>query len=235
MKKLLILIFLIIIYGCAKENNVEFEDIVEIEDKFNEPPTLYNIGINLDRWNKETNMGGDVLFKKYKYDDKLFIEYGGELGGKNVHPEFYLPVGSKVFSSTNGIIGAISYIEPTNDYAVLITRGEGDKFTVNYEHVVNVIVKEGDEIKAGDLIGEVSPRHEGFGITAIMIFRHEDHMTYCPYDLLHESVKETYENKIMQHVKDWEEFTGENIYDEETWYSPGCKYKMFLESESKTI
>lgn len=210
------------------------------------PPKIKNIGINIDKWDEKTNKAGDIVFKNLRWEDRMFQEYGYKYEPNEVnpnpgfspHPEFFLPLGSKIFAVSDGVVEDIPTLY-SGDYSILVQPYEGSKWTLNYEHVLNPTVKKGDKIKAGQILAEVSPLtapDNNFGKWALMIYRggatEEDILSYCPYALFEDSVKAQMQEKITQLVKDWEAFTGKDAYDEETWVSPGCKYEKMTEGEA---
>ncbi|MBR9677517.1 M23 family metallopeptidase [Candidatus Woesearchaeota archaeon] len=226
MQKRYLLVFLIVLLvGCAKEP-VMLEDT--FEEELQTPPTIYSIGINVD----------DVVMHDFHWTDKIFHEYGDsyEVGGISPHPEFYLPVGSKVYAVSNGVVESVPKLY-SDDYSVLINHGS---WTINYEHVLNPQVSKGDTVVVGDVIGEVSPLtapDEGFGKWGLMIFKSsalaEDILSVCPYALLDESVKDVELQKIQKIVSDYETFMNdESIHDEQRWVSVGCYYDSFTEAQA---
>jgi len=192
------------------------------------PPTIYGIGTNLNAYNPSIDRAGDVSFS-LSYEDKTykpvpFEEFGRTFergGGLNTHPEFLLPVGTKIHSVSEGVVEDISKLY-SNDYSVLVKISPESKWTINYEHVINPSVKKGERVYVDQVLAEVSPLgwpNKKFGKWALMKFSatsSEDDPRYvaCPYDLLDESVKSTYEAQLLQLVKDWEKFKKDTtVYD----------------------
>lgn len=194
------------------------------------PPTVYNLGINFD----------DFEFTNYDlshYNNKVFLEYGSELSGPAgvdiiPHPTYILPPGVEITAVTPGTVKSIKYQEEFDDYSLAVSV-DNSSWTVDYDHVANLKVEKGDKVEAGQVIAE-SPLETGalrqgnLGFTEIMIFkdagfRRHGEQTACLFNLLDESVKDEYHERIFEFVSEWEEFKGEeSIYDEENWVSPGC-------------
>lgn len=210
-------------------------------------PAIYGIGINIEPYNPATGKAGDIVFKDLGvyYDSMIFQHYGYRMKpnenlpnpGFNVHPEYFMPHGSKVYAVSDGVVSDVPTLY-SSDYSILVTPDDAPSWTLNYEHIVKPTVKKGDRVKTGQMIAEVAPLPEhtpGYGKWALMIFKPAGNgiQSICPYALFHESVKAEMQGKLTQLVKDWETFTGRNIYDEEKWFAPGCTYEKMTEDEAK--
>ena len=92
--------------------------------------------------------------------------------------------------------------------------------------MVNLVVKDGDIVKAGDILGEAAPRtfnDQEFGFTELSVWTGGTTIIkYCPFEFLDEPLKPIYEEKINQLTKNWEEFIEKDIYKQEDWIAPGC-------------
>lgn len=193
------------------------------------PPITYNLGINFDGFSFTKS---DLSH----YNNKVFLENGDVLSGPDgkemiPHPMYVLPPGTEILSVTDGKVVDIQYQNQHDDYS-LVVQPSDSSWTIDYDHVTNVKVKKGDAVTAGQVIAEVSLavgglRQSNLGFTEVMIFEDSgfggNNPTACVYNLLDESVKEEFHERIYKLVADWEEFKGdENIYDEDSWESPGC-------------
>ena len=204
-------------------------------------PVLKNFGVNINAWNKQTNLAGDLIFTKDLIfeDDNLmnkwvFVEFGGQGQGKddpmkNIEYWFFVPLGTDVMAPSEGIV-SIGYIEHTKDWWVSIVQ-ENSPWLVSLEHVVDMVVKEGDIVKAGDIVGKASPRviNQSAMVELAIWTGGRNIYKYCPFDFLDESLKPVYKEKLNKLASDWEEFVGMNIYDEDKWVSPGCLVERILE------
>lgn len=206
-----------------------------IEDK---PPVLKNLGINIELWNKQTNLAGNLIFtSKVLYTDanikneKVFAEFGEfehviNNPGRSVEYWFFLQPGTKIHAAADGIVH-VFYIEHTKDWGINISPRQGSMWFVGHEHLINLVVKEGDIVRAGDVIGDAMA-HKSFGVDlgftelAVWTGGRNGIYKYCPFDFLDESLKLMYEQKINQLAKDWEEFIGKDVYKQEEWVAPGC-------------
>ena len=209
------------------------------------PPVLKNLAINMGPWNRQTNLAGDLVFsKKLLFNDgfinneKAFLEFGEfdhmiNNPDRSVEYWWFLSPGTKVRAPADGVV-SVGFFEHTKDWGVGIAKGGwtsygapiGSKWIVGLEHLVNLVVKNGDIVKAGDILGEAAPRTfpgEDFGFTELSVWTGgATILKYCPFEFLDESLKPVYEEKINQLAKDWEEFIGKDVYKQEDWVAPGC-------------
>lgn len=200
-------------------------------------PVLKNLGISIEAWNKETNRAGDFTFtKKLVFNDgfisneKVFAEFGEfehEIKNptRSIEYWFFLSPGAKVRAPVDGVAG-ISFIEHTKDWAVNIKIPQSE-FIVSFEHLMNLGVKNGDIVKAGDIIGEAAPRNffgENLSFTELAVWTggRGGIFKYCPFNFLDDSLRPLYEAKLNRLTKDWEEFIGKDVYRQEDWVAPGC-------------
>lgn len=195
---------------------------------------IKHLGVNLDYYDKATNKAGDFVFTKENLEfNRLFFEYGyvipaNSIGSekKNPQPTFILPLGTKVHSLVDGEVVEIPKLY-SNDYSVMV-KGEGSELIFETEHVINVKVKKGDRVKAGDVIAEVSDydakNYAGMGLVEIGVLKGGNPPSHvCPFDYLDDSIKDDLLKKITAFQKSWEEYRGDNtIYDESAAVIPGC-------------
>jgi len=225
----------------------EIEEVVdesEEETATDNKPVLKNLAVNMGPWDRQTNRAGDLVFsKKLLFNDrfinneKVFLEFGEfdhliNNPDRSVEYWWFLSPGTKVRAPVNGVV-SVGFIEHTKDWGVNIAQGwtswkapTGSKWIIGQEHLVNLVVKDGDIVKAGDIIGEASPRQfpgEDFGFTELSVWTGgATIIKYCPFEFLDESLKPVYEEKINQLAKDWEQFIGKDVYKQEDWVAPGC-------------
>ncbi len=203
----------------------------------NSPPVLKNLGVNIDSWNKQTNLAGDLIFtKKLLFDDgrvfndKVFLDFGhkdkyrpNDIG--SIEYWFYVPLGTKLMAPTDGFV-QVAFFNHTQDWGINI-KSKDSNWIVSFEHVVNLKVKDGDIVKAGDIVADAAPRttfNNEIAMTELAVWEGGNRgvVKYCPFNFLEESLKSIYQQKLNQLVKDWEEFIGKDVYQEEKWVAPGC-------------
>jgi len=199
---------------------------------------IKHLGVNLDYYDPTTNKAGDFVFTKAKFTSGiqlLFTDYAYVIKGANTstgqdkanpQPTFILPLGSKVYSLIDGEVFDVPKLY-SNDYSVMV-QGEGSELIFETEHVINVKVKKGDKVKAGDVIAEVSDYsahgYNGLGLVEIGVLKGGNPPKHlCPFDYLDDSIKDETIKKINALKKSWEEYRGDtSLYDESKEVTPGC-------------
>lgn len=222
----------------SKSTTVTSENSVE---KATESPVkIKSLGIDLDYYDPATNKAGDIVFMKDTFQEgavnQIFMEYGYVMAGNsannfqgkaNPQPTFLLPVGTKVQSLVDGVVEDVPKLY-SGDYSVMV-KGKGSDLIFETEHVMNVTVKKGDNVKAGQVIAEVSDYDaKGYGgkyslldIGVLQGGNPPRHL--CLSDYLDDSIKEETLKKITALKKSWEEYRGEpDAYDESAVLIPGC-------------
>lgn len=206
---------------------------------------IKHLGVNLDYFDPAANKAGDFVFTKAKFDagptlQMLFMNYGNTVPASsagpakaNPQPTFILPLGTKVHALVDGEVFDVPKLY-SNDYSVMV-QGSGSDLIFETEHVINVKVKKGDKVKAGDVIAEVSDYdkkgYDGFGLFEIGILKGGNPPQHiCPFDYLDESIKSDTLKKITALQKSWEEYRGDTkIYDESKIVIPGCETRDPIE------
>ncbi|MBU1975237.1 MAG: M23 family metallopeptidase [Nanoarchaeota archaeon] len=212
------------------ENNDSDE---QDENLWDEHPVLYDIGINIEPLDSRTKKAGDLDFRAISYSDKMFLEFGGDEGdgSLNPHPMFVLPLGTEIHAVSDGLV---NWIKPLgdDDYDMCIYRSENDPWCVSYEHIADVRVKEGDKVKVGDVLGKVGRINDftNFGKFDLKVWHGgATILNHCPYDLLHESVREERLAEISNLVMEWEDYIHKDVYNEDDWLVPGCAMESMTE------
>lgn len=202
-------------------------------------PKIKNLGIDLDYYDPATGKAGDVQFVKFDTAagglDAIFSEYGRPApenngmgaGRLNPQPTFVAPLGTEVHSLVDGKVFKVEKLY-SNDYSVMVMP-EGSDLAFETEHIINVTVKEGDMVKAGDVVGTVSDYDarnlNGMGLVEIGVLlggNPPKHM--CTFDYLDDSIKEETLKKITALEDSWEDFVGDkNVYQLEKEPIAGCR------------
>ena len=202
-------------------------------------PTIKSLPINLDYYDETTQTAGDVKFVKFDTKagglDAIFSEYGrpapennGQGAGRlNPQPTFLAPLGTKVRSLVNGKVFKVQKIY-SNDYSVMV-MAEGSDLAFETEHVINVKVKEGDTVKAGQEIAEVSDYDaknlNGLGLVEIGVLEGGNPPKHhCTFKYLDDSIKEETLKKITALEDAWEKFMGDtSVYQQDKEPIAGCR------------
>src|SRR3989344_6377937 len=182
----------------ATEQNatVQTEAIAEVTfDKDKPPLLLKSIGINIDFYDPATGRAGDLVFTRDKLQfGVLFTEYGFTIPAsmsatgqnkRNPQPTFILPMGTKVRSLVDGVVVGVPVLY-SGDYSVMVASSKDSQWRYETEHVINPVVKEGDVVKAGQVVAEVSPHdsnyNNGFGLVEIGILHGGNPSSHvCPF------------------------------------------------------
>jgi hypothetical protein len=213
----------------------------------NARPVLTNLGVKFGTYNSQTKKAGDFVFDKSAIrlnsgdSNKIFFEYGALLNtsqGSKVFPEIIynqLDLNTEIAAIAEGKVIRIEYQDNgiSQDYSLEILFNNSNWVTI-YDHILDVRVKEGDQITAGDILGKVAKNRDGkTGFTEIQVkYANPDgsSTSYCPLDLLTDTAKSKYSAEIAQLMKDWESFYGDtNLYNESAQIVPGCLKSSFTE------
>jgi biotin carboxyl carrier protein len=193
---------------------------------------IKNLPINIDKYSPATGMAGDIKFPTEAFSqgspDMVFMGYGFVVPGANnsqgrdkanPQPTFLAPAGTKVHALIDGKVVEIPSLY-SKDFSI-ITQGKGSDLVFETEHVMNVKVKVGDQVKAGDVIAEVSTydarNTAGLGVVEMGVLQTGNPPAHlCTFDFLDDSIKASTLQKITQLEGDWETFRGNNsLYGQE--------------------
>lgn len=188
---------------------------------------LKSIGVDLD----------DIVFSKAYLTgfEMPFMGFGFVIPAKfsstgmskaNPQPTFILPLGTKVYSLVDGIVVDTPKVW-SGDYSIQVSAdGKLGEWMYETEHVINLKVKPGDKVKAGQVIAEVSDFDKnmpGFGIVEIGILKGGNPPQHiCPFAYLDPSIKEEIFAKLKAFYKSWEEYIGNTALYNENESITGC-------------
>lgn len=207
-------------------------------------PKIKHLGINLNYYDENTNMAGDIKFIKLPTIEggleAPFLEYGrftpATSAGParlNPQPTFLAPLGTKVHSLVDGKVVNVSKLY-SDDYVIHV-QPEGSDIIFELEHVINVQVKVGDTVIAGQEVAEVSDydAHNigGLGLYEIgVLFSGNPPKHACTFDYLDDSIKDETLNKLLALEDAWERFIGkDDIYNQTTDPIIGCATRDIVE------
>ncbi|HZP55912.1 MAG TPA: M23 family metallopeptidase [Candidatus Saccharimonadales bacterium] len=205
------------------------------------PLVLKSIGFNLDYYDPATNHAGDMEFTHEDHDlnsnfNLIFADFGtqdprspGDPTKTNVQPVFILPLGTKVHSLVDGVVADVKGLYSGDSTIWVTANGQMTSYIYETEHIINPIVKKGDKVSGGQVIGEVSTHssqyHPGFGIVEIGILHSSGTQAQhiCPFHYLDPSIKADIDKKILAVHKAWTDYVGmPNLYDDAHSVEPGC-------------
>lgn len=197
---------------------------------------IKHLGVNLGTFDPVTGRAGDFRFTRENMSfNLLFFNFGfvvpaNSAGPAKVNPQptFILPLGTKVHALIDGEVVSVTQLY-SNDYSVML-KGPGSDLIFELEHVVNVTVKAGDQVRAGDIVAEVSGydahNYAGMGLVEIGILSGGNGglpLHLCPFDYLDDSIREATLQSITALQQAWESYRGDSsLYDEASVIVPGC-------------
>lgn len=167
---------------------------------------------------------GDVRMTRDYLNDGFTIAvymFGQALEGKVGNPmpnpniEFAgLDTQITIVSAIDGIVGFVKAQADTDDTAVFLQPSEGSIWTVGYDHIVDVTVKQGDRVRVGQTIGKASPHRNGVYRYELQINKDVNGVTtfHCPVELLASNVRETTRTGMEQFITDWNTLMGRDVY-----------------------
>lgn len=202
--------------------------------KNREVPLIKHIGINFTEYDPETKTFGDVPLTSEKLGEFNipFFDYGFFVPANSVSPDkynpqptFIVPLGTKVRSLIDGEVVLVEKLY-SNDYTVHVQNKKGSPYSFETEHIINVSVKVGDKVKAGDVVGEVSDydahNYSGYGLYEIgILIGGSPPKHICPFAYLDPSVKDDVQNALRSLYKEWNKSVGSEVYDVDMEI-PGC-------------
>jgi hypothetical protein len=210
-------------------------------DYTNEPtPELQNLAVTFGTYDPATGYAGDFVLNKQSItmnwnSNKIMFEFGALLPSNIQSPELgymQLKADANILAVADGTVFRIEAQEASGDYAISIRYSEN--WMLEYDHITNLKVTEGQTVKAGDVIGNPGPNNDGVtGFFELMIKQGNgrDSTTFhCPVGLLAEDVKLAHENSITQLMNDWEIVFGDTtIYAQADQATAGCLLSSFTD------
>lgn len=201
------------------------------------PLLLKSVGIDLGEYDAAHQTVGDLAFTKKKLQfGVLFSEFGFTIPAdqtrngqakENPQPTWLVPLGTKVHALVDGVVVHVTKLY-SDDYSVMVATDSKSRWMYETEHIINLLVKEGDVVKAGQVIGEVSPHssegNSGYGMVEIGILRGGNPPQHvCPFAYLDPSVKSRIQGQLLGYYRAWEAYVGDTSrYDEVAQPTPGC-------------
>lgn len=235
-KTILGLLISIIVFGAACQKKTETLTNQTVTNSMtNEQPgvisaeevlELQNLGgVTFAAHNQSTQSAGDIQMSK-KYLNiaagravPVFM-FGQALPGRtttqlNPNLEFGgLRTPVTVISAINGIVGFVSQQTDSNDYEVFLHPTKNSIWTVSYDHLTDVTVKQGDRVTVGQVLGKAARENNGMYRYELQVNKDLNGVTtfHCPTELLTPAVKVAQVMAINQFIQDWNTMFGSNIY-----------------------
>ncbi len=200
---------------------------------------IKSMPVEIGTYNPATKRAGDLVFPDKKLPEGvqpvLFSEFGYKTPGNSANnfqsqaspqPTFIVDSGTKIKAMIDGEVVSVTKLY-SNDYSIHM-KGEGNELIFEHEHVINPLVKEGDEVKAGTVIATASDYDAqnlfGLGVFEMGLLKGGNPPIHlCIFDYLDDSIKQDTFDKINALKKSWEKHVGDDsLYDEASTAIPGC-------------
>jgi len=208
-------------------------------------PQLSNLGgITFGAYNASTKLAGDIRMDPEHYLDQdrgyvvpMYV-FGQPLPGRstvqlNPNLEFGgLQKPITLVSAIDGVVGFVKKQTDSDDYEVFLQPKENSQWTIGYDHVTDVTVKQGDRVTVGQVLGKAAKENNGTYRYELQINRDVNGLTtfHCPAALLDAANKVTYVSKIEQFITDWNSMTGKKSYGS---YTTSCTKDVLTLGETQ--
>ncbi len=195
---------------------------------------LQNIGVDEDDILYDTHATREFISQGLKG----FYVFGDALPGGRVNPNFEfasLKSSTKVVSAIDGVVTFVREQSDSSDMEVFVQPKEGSQWTIGYDHLINLSVKKGDSVKAGDILGEPARQNNGLLRFEIQINKDVDGETthYCPSTLLSSSVKDEVLESLKTIQNQWESASALELYNLDQQNPVGCIKQTLTPSEAE--
>ena len=182
------------------------------------PPVLKNLVVEFADYDPATEFAGDFTFRDNF--ERMFFEFGyrGSADPGDLVAEFAYIVKEDALlkAPCDGIITRLEK-RSDGDYYIIIQSKKNSHWFTQVDHVLNVTVKKGDEVKAGDVLGNPGNWNNsvGLGVVELSVINDKENKNYCPFSYFDPVLRPSYEAKVQKLMDDWEDYKGdENIYSD---------------------
>jgi hypothetical protein len=178
----------------------------------------------------------------YKTDGlKGFYFFGDDLPGARKNPNFEfssLKEGTKIIAAIDGTITFIKEQSESSDKEVFLQTNENSQWIIGYDHLVNVTVKKGDKVKAGDVLGEPGVQNNGLRRFEFQVNKKQsgqDDVHVCPTTLMASSLKEGLEKSMTTMMQQWNTLAGFTVYEPALQTPVGCLLETLTPQQAQGI
>ncbi len=200
-------------------------------------------GVTFAAHNTTTRKAGDISMSKTYLDVgagrnvPVFL-FGQPLPGRdhlqlNPNLEFGgLTSAINVVASIDGIVGFVREQTDSKDYEVFLQPKENSIWTIGYDHLTDVTVKQGDRVTVGQLLGKAARENNGMYRYELQINKDVGGVTtfHCPTALLRADVQATQTAAIERFITDWNTFYGSAVYGT---YTSACAKPVLTLAETQ--
>lgn len=193
--------------------------------------------------NATTRKAGDISMSKTYLDAgagrnvPVFL-FGQPLPGRssvqlNPNLEFGgLTSAINVVASIDGIVGFVREQTDSKDFEVFLQPRENSMWTIGYDHVTDVTVKQGDRVTIGQKLGKAAKENNGMYRYELQINKDLNGVTtfHCPVDLLRDDVRASYDSAMTKFITEWNAFYGSKVYGT---FTSACAKPVLTLSETQ--
>lgn len=159
---------------------------------------------------------------------KGFYIFGDNLGTgdprRNPNFEYAsLKPGTKAVAAIDGVVAFVRQQPSSNDYEVFLQPEANSHWTVAYDHLVDLSVRQGQTVKAGDVLG--APAVQGNGALRFELQINNESVAdahRCPTTLLAANVRDAVLADLTALMQEWNNLAGRQLYDLSRQDPAGC-------------
>lgn len=173
------------------------------------PPALKNLVVEFGEYDPESQTAGDFTFRDNF--ERMFYEFGYRSGPTldDLGAEFgyIIREDAQLLAPCDGIVTRLR-LRDDGDYNLIIKNDESSVWFTQVDHLLNVVVKEGDRVTAGQVLGNPGfwDSISGLGVVELSVINDEERRNYCPLSFFEPDLRATYESKVQRLMDDWESF-----------------------------
>jgi len=158
---------------------------------------------------------------------KGFYPFGDKLDDTRINPTFEfasLKEDTEVIAAIDGVVAFIKEQPESKDIEVFLQPKDGSAWTVGYDHLTDVKVTKGQQVKVGTVLGKPARQNNGLLRFEIQINKDLSGSTthYCPSVLLGGESKDLYLEELKTMQNSWNTTSGLNLYDVSAQNPVGC-------------
>ncbi len=201
----------------------------------NEPAiVLKNVGV--------ASVNSSTVYSRFAVQDyskssmKGLYVFGDNLPGNRINPNFEfssVKADTKVIAAMDGTITFIKEQAESKDSEVFLQTKENSIWIIGYDHLVDLKVKKGDTVKAGDVLGMPAVQNNGLYRFEMQINKEVGGVTtyHCPVSLLDPAVKASVEADLTTTLNAWEAVLKQDLYNQSSLSPMGCTKPVLEASE----
>jgi murein DD-endopeptidase MepM/ murein hydrolase activator NlpD len=153
--------------------------------------------------------------------------FGDALPGNRLNPnlEFAsVKQDAPVIAAIDGVVVFIREQSESKDYEVFLQPKNGSVWTVGYDHLVGLRVKQGDRVTAGDVLGTAAVQNNGLYRFELQVNKDVAGQTthHCPVQLLDPGISAAALADLTASQAAWEAVRGQDLYNPATQNPVGC-------------